>query len=245
MSSAHAPAPSVLFDLDGTLVDSEPNYYEAGRRLLARYGVRDFGWEDHARFIGVGTRETLTALRARYGIEAPVNELLAGKNALYLELAGRSTDAFPEMRSLVERLHRRGVPMAVASGSSRAVIAATLAVTGLDACLPLYVSAEEVAHGKPAPDVFLEAARRLGADPASCVVLEDAVPGVEAARVAGMRCVAVPYAEAVADDPAFRAADLLFPGGQQEFEADAVLRLLVGAWNRPLGRAPATPDRPS
>ncbi|WP_031086028.1 HAD family hydrolase [Streptomyces sp. NRRL WC-3549] len=245
MSSAHTPAPSVLFDLDGTLVDSEPNYYEAGRRLLARYGVQDFGWEDHARFIGVGTRETLTALRAEYGIEAPVDELLAGKNALYLELAGRSTEAFPRMRVLVERLHARGVAMAVASGSSRAVIAATLAVTGLDAHLPLYVSAEEVAHGKPAPDVFLEAARRLGAEPASCVVLEDAVPGVEAARAAGMRCVAVPYAEASADDPAFRSADLLFPGGQREFEADAVLERLTGEWNRPLGRVAGAPHRPT
>lgn len=245
MNSAHTPGPCVLFDLDGTLVDSEPNYYEAGRRLLARYGVRDFGWDDHARFIGVGTRETLTTLRAEYGIEAPVDELLAGKNALYLELAGRSTEAYPEMRVLVERLHGRGVPMAVASGSSRAVIAATLAVTGLDAHLPLYVSAEEVAHGKPAPDVFLEAARRLGAEPASCVVLEDAVPGVEAARAAGMRCVAVPYVEAEADDPAFRAADLLFPHGQREFDADAVLERLAGDWNRPLGPAPGAPYRPS
>lgn len=121
--------------------------------------MRDFGWEDHSRFIGIGTRETLTVLREEYRIEAPVDELLAYKNALYLELAGASTAAFPEMRALVERLHGCGVPMAVASGSSRAAIAATLAVTGLDAYLPLYVSAEEVAHGKPEPDVFLEAAR--------------------------------------------------------------------------------------
>lgn len=84
-----APGPHVIFDLDGTLVDSEPNYYEAGRRLLARYGVRDFDWEAHTRFIGIGTRETLTVLRAEYGIDAPVEELLAGKNALYLGSPGR------------------------------------------------------------------------------------------------------------------------------------------------------------
>ncbi len=159
METQHLPAPPVLFDLDGTLIDSEPNYYEAGRRLLAGHGVRDFSWENHTRFIGIGTRETLTVLRREYGIEAPVEELLAGKNALYLELAGASTTAFPEMRALVRRLNGHGVPMAVASGSSRAAIAATAAVTGLDAYLPLYVSAEEVAHGKPEPDVFLEAAR--------------------------------------------------------------------------------------
>lgn len=234
MSTPRVPAPSVLFDLDGTLVDSEPNYYEAGRRLLARYGVRDFSWENHTRFIGIGTRETLTVLRAEYGIQAPVDELLAGKNALYLELAGTSTTVFPEMLTLVERLHGHGVPMAVASGSSRAAIAATLAVTGLDAYLPLYVSAEEVAQGKPEPDVFLEAARRLGAEPGSCIVLEDAVPGVLAAHAAGMRCVAVPDARAAADGAVFALAELLFPGGQAEFTAAAVLDWLRTEQNAPL-----------
>ncbi|MFD9766150.1 HAD family hydrolase [[Kitasatospora] papulosa] len=222
MNTPRLPVPPVLFDLDGTLVDSEPNYYEAGRRLLARHGVRDFSWEDHSRFIGIGTRETLTVLREEYRIEAPVDELLAGKNALYLELAGASTAAFPEMRALVERLHGCGVPMAVASGSSRAAIAATLAVTGLDAFLPLYVSAEEVAHGKPEPDVFLEAARRLGVAPDTCVVLEDAVPGVLAAHAAGMRCVAIPGPGAAADPEVFGKAELLFPGGRAEFTATAV-----------------------
>ncbi|MFD9540972.1 HAD family hydrolase [Streptomyces sp. NPDC060022] len=223
MSSRRTPAPWVIFDLDGTLVDSEPNYYEAGRRLLSRYGVQDYDWEKHTRFIGIGTRETLTVLRAEYGIEAQVEELLAGKNALYLELAGASTKVFPQMQLLVERLHEDGVVMAVASGSSRAAIGATLAVTGLDAYIRLYVSAEEVARGKPEPDVFLEAARRLGAEPADCVVLEDAVPGVEAAHAAGMRCIAVPFAEEIAGEAAFATAELLFPGGQDEFTAQAAL----------------------
>ncbi|NEB41549.1 HAD family phosphatase [Streptomyces sp. SID14515] len=218
----------VIFDLDGTLVDSEPNYYEAGRRLLARYGVRDFDWDVHARFIGISTLETLTVLRAEYGIEAPLEELLAGKNALYLELAGASTEVFPQMRVLVERLHAAGVPMAVASGSSRAAIEAVLAVTGLDACIPLYVSADEVAHGKPEPDVFLEAARRLGAAPADCVVLEDAPAGAAAAHAAGMRCIAVPYVPETASDPAFKAADLLFAGGQSAFTAEAACHRLFG-----------------
>ncbi|MFJ2106638.1 HAD family hydrolase [Streptomyces microflavus] len=230
MLGAMIPRPGlhVIFDLDGTLVDSEPNYYEAGRRLLARYGVADFGWEDHTRFIGIGTRETLTTLRAEYGIDAPVDELLAGKNALYLELAGASTEVFGQMRAFVERLHTAGVPMAVASGSSRAAIGAVLAVTGLDAYIPLYVSAEEVAHGKPEPDVFLETARRMGAEPAQCVVLEDAPPGAAAAHAAGMRCIAVPYVPATASDPAFEAAELLFAEGQSAFTAEAAYGWLLG-----------------
>lgn len=220
--------PSVIFDLDGTLVDSEPNYYEAGRRLLARHGVPDFTWEHHTRFIGIGTRETLEILREEYGIEAPIDELLAGKNRNYLELARASTEVFPEMRKFVELLHTEGVPMAVASGSSRAAIDAVLEGTGLDAFIPTVVSAEEVAQGKPAPDIFLEAARRLGARPGDCVVLEDAPPGAAAAHAAGMRCIAIPYVPATADDPAFRAAGLLFAGGQAEFTARAAYDWLVG-----------------
>ncbi|MFF2184530.1 HAD family hydrolase [Streptomyces sp. NPDC058155] len=234
MSTARTDSvPCVIFDLDGTLVDSEPNYYEAGRRLLARHGVPDFSWEHHTRYIGISTRETLEALRAEYGIDAPVDELLTAKNRLYLELARASTEVFPEMRKFVERLHARRVPMAVASGSSRAAIEAVLGGTGLDPYFSLVVSAEEVPHGKPAPDVFLEAARRLGADPADCVVLEDAAPGVAAARAAGMRCVAVPYVPDTADDPAFHGAELLFARGQSEFTARAAEAWLSGTERDP------------
>ncbi|MFJ2742477.1 HAD family hydrolase [Streptomyces sp. NPDC087440] len=245
---------SVIFDLDGTLVDSEPNYYEAGRRLLERHGVPGFSWEENARFIGIGTRETLEILRERYGIDVVLDALLAEYNGLYLELARASTEVFPEMRKLVERLHAADVPMAVASGSSREAIVAVLEGTGLDAYLgeaagAVVVSADEVAHGKPAPDVFLTAAARLRAEPGYCAAFEDAAPGVTAALAAGMRCAAIPYAagpspdvveqyaagpspdvvrqpEPGADepavlDPAFATADLLFAGGQADFTAEA------------------------
>ena len=218
--SSSAPAtPSVIFDLDGTLVDSEPNYYEAGRRTLAEYGVTDFGWEQHTRFIGISTRETLAALRDEYRIDATVEELLTTKNRHYLGLVRTATKVFPEMRAFVKRLHAAGHPLAVASGSSLAAIEAALTVTGLDALLAVQVSAEEVGQGKPAPDVFLEAARRLSTTPSDCVVVEDAGPGVEAARRAGMRCIAVPYLADAAEDPVFATAGLIFRGGQREFDA--------------------------
>ncbi|MFF2962566.1 HAD family hydrolase [Streptomyces sp. NPDC057963] len=238
MNSRRDSAPSVLFDLDGTLVDSEPNAYESARRLLERYGVADFTWEQNARFLGISNREALTVLRAEYGLGASVDELVAGQDALYLELARSSTEVFPQMRTFVERLHGAGVAMAVASGSSPAAIEAVLAGTGLDACFTLRVSADEVARGKPEPDVFLEAARRLGSAPADCVVVEDAVPGATAARAAGMRCIAVPYVAATASDPVFAAADLLFPGGQDEFTAEAAYDWLFPR----SGSVPARPD---
>ncbi|KUN44837.1 HAD family hydrolase [Streptomyces olivochromogenes] len=212
---------SVIFDLDGTLVDSEPNYFEAGRQTLAEQGITDFTWAEHERYVGISTRETVALWQERYGLRPPLEALLADMNRRYLELARAATHVYPEMRKFVELLAAEGASMAVASGSSMAAIEAILTGTGLAAHLTTVVSADEVAHGKPAPDVFLEAARRLEADPADCVVLEDAAPGAAAAHAAGMRCIAVPYVAAQADDPAFATAGLLLRGGQGEFTAQA------------------------
>ncbi|MDK1474686.1 HAD family phosphatase [Streptomyces sp. 549] len=219
--STGTPRRAVIFDLDGTLVDSEPHYYRAGREVLARHGVPGFTWEEHTRFIGVGTRETLEELRRTHHLAAPVEQLLDEKNAAYLALARRSMPVFPRMADFVRLLHEAGHPLIVASGSSRTAIEAVLTGTGLASRLPRWVSAEEVARGKPEPDVFLEAARRMGADPAACVVVEDAPAGVRAAAAAGMACIAVPYAGGAADDPAFAAAQLCFPDGQEGFDASA------------------------
>ncbi len=219
---------AVVFDLDGTLVDSEPNYYEASRQTLAAYGVTGFTWADQEESVGISTRETVTLWKERYGLPAPLEELLAEKNRRYLELARAATPVYPEMRKFVELLAGEGVPMAVASGSSLRAIGTILASTGLDAYLRTVVSSDEVARGKPAPDVFLEAAHRLGAAPADCVVLEDAAPGSAAAHAAGMRCIAIPYLTAQADAPEFATADLLLRGGQPEFTARATYDWLVG-----------------
>lgn len=212
---------SVIFDLDGTLVDSEPNYYEASRRTLADHGVPDFSWADHEGYVGVSTLETAALWRERYGLDVPARELLAELDPRYLELARARTPVYPQMRKFVELLAGEGVPMAVASGSSPDTIEAVLAATGLGTHLRTVVSAEEVPHGKPAPDIFVEAARRLGAAPADCVVLEDSAAGAAAAHAAGMRCIAIPYVPAQADAPGFTTADLLLRGGQREFTAQA------------------------
>jgi HAD superfamily hydrolase (TIGR01509 family) len=220
---------SVIFDLDGTLVDSEPNYYEASRQTLAEHGVPDFSWADNEAYVGIGNRDTTRLWKERFGLGVPAEDLLAELNLRYLELARTRTRTYPEMRKFVELLAAEAVPMAVASGSSPEAIEAILTGTGLGAWLRTVVSAEEVPHGKPAPDVFLEAARRLGADPADCVVLEDAAPGAAAAHAAGMRCIAIPYVAAQADAPEFATATLLLRGGQGEFTAQSVYAWLRDA----------------
>ncbi|MGQ5634917.1 MULTISPECIES: HAD family hydrolase [unclassified Streptomyces] len=223
---------SVIFDLDGTLVDSEPNYYEASRQTLAGHGVPDFAWADNEAYVGIGNQDATRLWKERYGLAVSAEDLLAELNRRYLELARVRTPVYPEMRKLVELLAADGVPMAVASGSSPEAIEAILEGTGLGAYLPTVVSAEEVPHGKPAPDVLLEAARRLGADPADCVVLEDAAPGAAAAHAAGMRCIAIPYVAAQAGAPEFATATLLLRGGQAEFTAQSAY-----AWLRATARS--------
>lgn len=220
--------PAVIFDLDGTLVDSEPTHYQAIRRLLAPFGVTGFTWDDHVHYIGISTEETVAALRARYALDASTESLLDRADRHYLRLAAASTAVFPGMLALVESLRARGNPLAVASGSSPAAITAALAGTGLDELIGTAVSAQEVARGKPEPDVFLETARRLGVTAGDCVVLEDSPAGVTAAARAGMRCVAIPSVPAHAGDPAFATAGLLFAGGQPEFDARAALTWING-----------------
>ncbi|HTT70362.1 MAG TPA: HAD-IA family hydrolase [Anaeromyxobacteraceae bacterium] len=222
------PVRAVIFDWDGTLIDSEPNYYLADAKLLARYGL-PFTEEDKRRYIGGSNIDEMTDFKRRFALEESPQELAALKNRLYLEIAESSTRLFPEMKRFLDGVRARGLKVAVASGSAPAVLGRLLAAVGLTGAFGAVVSADEVLLGKPAPDVFLEAARRLGVAPEECVVVEDARYGVEAALRAFMRCIAVPYLSDPPLDPAFGVADLLFAGGMSTFEADRALAFVESA----------------
>ena len=218
-SEPRYPVRAVIFDLDGTLIDSEPNYYLADQALLARYGV-PFSAEDKRRYIGSGNFDMMHDFIQRFGLRSTPEALAEEKNALYLELAEGATPVYPKMRRFLELLVADGIPLAVASGSAAAVIRRILQAVGLTDSFAHVVSAEEVPKGKPAPDVFLEAARRLGVPPQTCVVVEDSRPGVEAAQRAFMRSIAVPY---LTDPPlpsTFDLADLLYPDGMASFDPE-------------------------
>jgi len=220
------PVRAVIFDVDGTLLDSEENYYLADQALLAAHGV-PFTREDKARYVGGGNLDMMRDLVARFGIPETPEALGDRKNALYLEFAARGTPVYPEMRRFLGLVKKRGLPVAAASGSAPEVLRTLLGATGLDREIPVVVSAEEVPRGKPAPDVFLEAARRLGVPAHECLVVEDARQGVEAAKRAFMPCIAVPYLSAPPLDPRFAMADLLFPEGMAGFDAGRALEWLL------------------
>lgn len=225
LSARVAPEPSyavkaVIFDLDGTLIDSEPNYFLADQKLLERYGI-PFTEEDKRRYIGGGNLDMMRDLVQRFGLPESPEKLAEDKNALYLEFAEAHTPLYAPMKAFLDRLVARKVPVAVASGSGPDVIRRLLQHVGLTDFFEHVVSAEDVPRGKPAPDVFVEAARRLGIPPQHCVVVEDSRPGVEAAKRAFMRCIAVPYLTEPPLPPTFELADLLYPGGMDTFDPEA------------------------
>jgi len=172
----------VIFDCDGTLVDSEPLSAEAWRRTLAPYGyaVTD---EDLEACVGVTYTRTHAYLAQRVpipGAEALWPELRTTLFGLY----DTHLKAFPDAIDTLEELRSNGVRVAVASSSVRERLDRTLAGVGLE--FGITIAGDEVEHGKPAPDMFLLAAKRLGCEPSQCVVIEDSAPGVAAGRAAGI-----------------------------------------------------------
>ena len=177
---------AVIFDMDGVLIDSEPLHYRTDLVLLEKFGVqvkRDY----LERFVGMTNPEMWKTIIAEQGLVRDIGDILEEQLTLKLTLLAEgewtASSGAPE---LIERLAVKGIPVAVASSSSLPFITGVLRKTGLDRFIHRYVSAESVARGKPAPDVFLEAARMLDVAPEQCAVVEDSRNGVLAARAAGM-----------------------------------------------------------
>lgn len=182
---------AVLFDMDGVLVDSEPIINAAAIRALAEFGIpaRPADFEP---FVGAGEDRYVGGVAELHG-QVYVPEMKRRTYDWYLKLLPTMGKAFPGARDLVELLHQQGIPCAVASSADRIKVEANLTQV-LGVSLDLFaaiVNGQEVVRRKPHPDIFLEAARRLDIAPAACCVIEDAVNGVQAAKAAGMRCVAV------------------------------------------------------
>jgi len=230
------PLQAVIFDLDGTLIDSEENYYLADEELMRRRGIA-FTRDDKRRYVGGSNVDMMRDLVLRYGLSDDPIALGREKNALYLDLAERSTRLYPEMKRFWDLLRGRGIPVAVASGSAPRIIGRLLEVVGVSSEVGVVVSAEEVARGKPAPDVFLEAAQRLGVPPQACAVVEDSRPGVEAAHRAFMPCIAVPYLVEKPLAADFGLAALLFEDGMDAFDADRAMAWVEARRSSPADEA--------
>jgi HAD superfamily hydrolase (TIGR01509 family) len=180
---------AVIFDCDGTLVDSEPLAERAWALALARHGY-ELGPDDLAGAQGLPF-QTVHAHMAKRTRLPELEVFWAEYAAELLPLLDTELEPFADAVDTTRELHRRGIPLAVASSSRRERLDRTLARAGLSALFQVSVAGDEIARGKPAPDMFLEAAARLGATPEACVVIEDSAPGVAAGLAAGMVTVGV------------------------------------------------------
>ncbi len=181
---------AVVFDMDGVIADSEPYSMQALIDILRQYGVEPSA-DDLRRSYGRRVRDDFVDYFAKYGVTADVTLAIAHKQARYYHLATGHLQAFPGVMSLLERLHDEGYRLALASSGDRVKVAFGMQTLGLNGTFEAIVCGDDVTHSKPHPEIYLTAAQRLGVPPAECLAIEDAPAGVEAAKRAGMRCLAV------------------------------------------------------
>jgi HAD superfamily hydrolase (TIGR01509 family) len=198
---------AVVFDLDGVLLQSEEVWNAAKEALTRERGGR---WSERAPLdmMGMSSLEWSAYMRDRLGLSEPAEwisvEVVRRLEAIYRERLPLIDGADDAVRRLAARW-----PLALASSSNRELIDLALELSGLAACFAATVSSEEVPRGKPAPDVYLEAARRLGVDPKRCAAVEDSANGIRSAKAAGMCVLAIPNPAYPPDDEALTEADVV------------------------------------
>ena len=180
-----------IFDLDGTLIDTIPLHYRAWDAAMRSAGLQVTLDEDLFYSLGgVPTVRVAELIGQHYKMAVDAERVFHEKEALFLELQADANLIQPvaEFARKAAATH----PLAIASGGTRDIVQRSLELAGIHSLFRAVVTADDVVHGKPAPDIFLLAARLLGVEPTRCLVFEDAEPGIKAALAAGMQVVRVP-----------------------------------------------------
>jgi HAD superfamily hydrolase (TIGR01509 family) len=182
---------AVIFDCDGTLVHSMPLHFEAWCEALSMHGAANIFKEDV--FYAMGgrpTKDIVVEINDEYGLKLDPEKVAFSKREAFLRKLGQ-LELIDEVAAFAESL-RGKLPMAIATGGTRLVIEKTLQAVGVSDLFEEVITADDVANGKPAPDIFLKAAQMLGVKPERCLVLEDAPAGVMAGQLAGMTVISIP-----------------------------------------------------
>lgn len=182
---------AVIFDMDGVLVDSEPLINAAAIAMFREKGLA-VQPEDFLPFVGAGEDRYLGGVAEKYDFPLDLAAAKRRTYEIYLDLVPTQLEAFLGAHGLVRSCRAAGLQVAVASSADKIKVVANLEKIGLPPKFwDAVVTGEQVKNKKPAPDIFLFAARELNMEPAACVVVEDAVNGIQAAKAAGMRCIAI------------------------------------------------------
>ena len=202
-----SPIRAIVFDLDGVLIDSEQVWNDVREELARERGGR---WSERAQrdMMGMSSPEWSRYMHDVVGVEGSPAEI---NDAVVARMLDRFAGSPPWLSGAIDAVRRLSEhwPLGLASSSNRELIDAVLAAGGIAELFDATVSSEEVARGKPAPDVYLETAHRLRVDPLDCTAIEDSQNGILSAKAAGMRCIAIPNEH--------------YPPGAVEGAADAVV----------------------
>ncbi|MCK6580249.1 MAG: HAD family phosphatase [Anaerolineae bacterium] len=203
------PIDAVIFDMDGVLVDSEQYWWEARVEFAAERGLQ-WTMEFQRLAMGRSTVEWAQVMQERLHLDMALEAIM---DDVIGRVSGKLSTRFPALPGALEAVHTaaQGYPVALASGSPTRVIQSVMAITGLDRIFQTVVYGDDMAHGKPAPDIYFETARRLGVDPAHCLGIEDSGNGVRALHAAGMKIVAVPSPGFALSEEVLALADLALP----------------------------------
>jgi HAD superfamily hydrolase (TIGR01509 family) len=198
---------AIIFDLDGLMIDSEPLARQAWSRVLESYHVH-LDNETFSRMIGLRLEESSKLVRDIFNLDASPSELAELEQRNMSRIMARGIPTMPGLDRLLSEIAGRGIPWAIATSSRRSYAISVLDhMVILNECQAI-AAGDEVASGKPAPDVYLLAAQRIGIDASRCLALEDSVPGIKAAASAGMKTVAVPNGDTSPMD--FADADYIY-----------------------------------
>jgi beta-phosphoglucomutase len=215
---------AVIWDVDGTLVDTAELHFRAWVDLCRGLG-REFTRADFAATFGRRNPEILRYLFGDRFDVAAIDDLGYRKEELYKSAAREGVTLLPGVRELLEGLHAAGFRQAIGSSAPRGNVDLILEMTSSARFFDAITSAEDTQRGKPDPQVFLVAAEKLGVPPQHCVVIEDAVAGVQAARAGGMRCIGVTFVGHHPDESLRRAGADLVVKTLAEVSVETVRRL--------------------
>jgi HAD superfamily hydrolase (TIGR01509 family) len=182
---------AIIFDLDGVLADSEPWWNKIDAKMLAEYGVAYHG-ECHQNVLGVSYSIAIEFYKKKFGISAPTEELMRRRGEIATEFFADRVGLFPNAKRVLEDLREKKLRLAVATSSVAASARPFLDRHQLTQFFEVIVTGDEIERGKPEPDIYLRTAEKLGIPANQCLVIEDSLSGIAAAKAANMRVAAIP-----------------------------------------------------
>jgi HAD superfamily hydrolase (TIGR01509 family) len=182
---------AIIFDLDGVLADSEPWWNKIDAQLLREYGATYHG-EYHREVLGVSYPIAIEFYKKKFGISAPTEEMMKRRGEIATEFFANRVGLFPSTKKVLEELRDMKLRLAVATSSVSTSARPFLDRHQLTSFFDVVITGDEIERGKPAPDIYLQTAKKLGIAAEECLVIEDSLSGIAAAKAAKMRVAAIP-----------------------------------------------------